>query len=83
MKIPKIGDLLIITTKKSDGKRIACTVKDIVCGNEVILQKSTNSFFNFDMFLEGKSWVSSIENIGRVEMTTASNNVTHKNFTEY
>lgn len=72
---PKLGDLLIITTRKSKGKRISCTVKSVVNGNELILQKSTNSFFNWDMFLSGDSWVTSVENIGQVVTTTASNSL--------
>lgn len=83
MNKPNVGDLLIITTRKSKDKRIACTVKEIVNGNEIVLQKSTNSFFNFDMFLAGDSWITSIENIGKVEMTTASNCFPMRNFIDY
>jgi len=64
MKIPKIGDLLIITTKKSDGKAIACIVKEVVNRDVFILADSSVNSFNFDSFLRGESWIVNIENIG-------------------
>jgi len=83
MNIPKKGDLLIITTRKSKDVRLACVVKDVVNGNELILQRSTNSFFNWEMFLDGVSWVTSVDNLGAVTMTTASNCIPSRNFADY
>ncbi len=81
--IPKKGDVLIITTKKSKGKRLLCQVKEVVNGNELILQKSTNSFFNWDMFLKSESWVTSVNNLGDVQTTSSSNCTTMRNFADY
>lgn len=72
--VPKKGDLLIIETKKTK-RRIACFVKDVVNGDEVILQKSTNSFFIWSMYQRGESWVWRVWNIGpSITPTTSLNN---------
>tara|TARA_B100002049_G_C15876306_1_gene289691 strand:+ start:146 stop:436 length:291 start_codon:yes stop_codon:yes gene_type:complete len=81
IKVPRKGDLLIIQTKKSGKLKIACEVKSVVNGNEVVLQKSTNSFFNWDMYLNGESWVTNVLNIGKVQLTTSLNNSSQ--FAEY
>lgn len=81
IRVPKKGDLLIIQTKKSGKKQIACEVKDVVNGNEVVLQKSTNSFFNWDMYLDADSWVTNVLNMGKVELTTSLNNTNR--FSDY
>lgn len=71
---PKKGDLLIIQTKKTK-RNIAVFVREVVNGNEVILQKSTNSFFNWDMYMKGESWVWRVWNIGSgITPTTSLNN---------
>lgn len=71
---PKKGDLIVIMTKKSRTK-IAAVVKDVVNGNEIILQKSTNSFFIWDMYQSGESWVWRVWNIGSdITPTTSLNN---------
>ena len=74
IEIPKCGDLLVIQTKKSGKKQIACEVKAVVNGNEIVLQKSSNSFFNWDMYLDAESWVTSVLNLGQVQLTTSLNN---------
>jgi hypothetical protein len=71
---PKNGDLLVIETKKNKGQKIAVMVKDIVNGDEVILQKSTNSYFIWSMYLPGESWVWRVWNLGQVKPTTSLNN---------
>jgi len=71
---PSKGDVLIIQTRKSGDKKFIVTVKDVVNGNEIILQKSTNSFYNHDMYCAGESWVKNIWNLGDVEPTTSINN---------
>ena len=81
IRVPKKGDLFIIQTKKSGKKRIACEVKDVVNGNEVVLQKSTNSFFNWDTYLDAESWVTNVLNMGKVELTTSLNNTNQ--FSDY
>jgi len=74
--IPKEGDLLVIQTKKSKDKKMLCRVRQIVNGNEVILQKSTNSFFVWDMYLSGQSWISRVWNLGGdITLTTSVNNL--------
>lgn len=74
-KVPKVNDVLVVETKKSKGKRFLVSVKDVVNGNEVILQKSTNSFYNHDMYYTGESWVKRIWNLGQIELTTSINNM--------
>tara|TARA_A100000172_G_C3043428_1_gene111424 strand:+ start:3944 stop:4195 length:252 start_codon:yes stop_codon:yes gene_type:complete len=71
---PSKGDVLVIQTRKSGDKQFLTVVKDVVNGNEVILQKSTNSFYNHDMYYTGTSWVKKIWNLGTVELTTSVNN---------
>lgn len=73
--IPKKGDILIIKTKKSKNKKILCKVKDIVNGNELILNKATNSFFNWDMYRAGESWVWRVWNLGDIEITSSTNSM--------
>lgn len=72
--MPKAGDVLVIETKKRKGKKVLCKVKDVVNGNELILNKSTNSFFNWDMFKLGESWVWRVWNLGDIEITSSTNN---------
>jgi len=74
-KVPKINDVLVVETKKSKGRRFLVSVKDVVNGNEVILQKSTNSFYNHDMYYAGESWVNRVWNLGKIELTTSINNM--------
>ena len=71
---PSKGDVLVIQTRKSGDKQFLTVVKDVVNGNEVILQKSTNSFYNHDMYYSGASWIKKIWNLGAVELTTSVNN---------
>lgn len=74
-EMPKKGDLLIIKTKKSKDKKIICKVKDIVSENELILNKATNSFFNWDMYKSGESWVWRVWNLGDIELTSSTNSM--------
>lgn len=74
-KVPKVNDVLVIETKKSKSKRFLVSVKDVVNHNEVILQMSTNSFYNHDMYYIGESWVNRIWNLGQIELTTSINNL--------
>jgi hypothetical protein len=77
---PKAGDTLVIQTKKSGDKKIMCHVKEVVSegdGVEIILQRSTNSFFSWDIYISGKSWVWRVWNLGQIQMTTSSNSM-HK-----
>jgi len=76
---PKPGDLLVIKTKKSGDKLITCQVKEVLKsgdGTEIVLQKSTNSFFNWKAYWRGESWVHMVWNLGRVQLSTASNSMT-------
>lgn len=74
-KKPQKGDLLVIETKKSKGKKIAVMVKDVVNDDEVILQKSTNSYFIWSLYKNGESWVWRVWNLGKVTPTTSVNNM--------
>ena len=75
--VPKKGDLLIIKTKKTK-RLIACVVKDVINGEEVLLQKSTNSYFMWSMYMNGESWVWRVWNIGSDIMLTTSLNNTNQ-----
>ena len=82
--LPKVGEVLAIRTKKSKDKIIMCQVKEIVGkgdDSEIILQKSTNSFFNWGMYKNGESWVWRVWNLGSVQLTTSVNNM--NNFSEF
>ena len=72
--IPKNGSTIAIMTKKSGHKIILCKVKGLVNGNELILNKSTNSFFNWDMYMAGESWVWRVWDLGEVQLTASLNN---------
>lgn len=74
-KKPKKGDVLIIQTKKSKPERLIVMVKDVVNGNEIILQKSTNSYFIWDLYESGESWVWRVWNLGSATPTTSVNNI--------
>ena len=76
-EVPKKGDVLVITTKKSKDKKIIVMVKDVIksdCDFEIILNKSTNSYFIWSMFFKGESWVSRVWNLGDVTLTASTNN---------
>ena len=73
-KIPSVGDVLIIQTKKTPDKKLLVIVKGVVNGNEVILNKSTNSFYNHDMYFHGESWVARVWNLGQLTPTSSVNN---------
>ena len=74
---PKKGDVLVITTKKTKPKKILVKVKDVIYADgdvEVILNKSTNSYFLWSMFYKGESWVWRVWNLGDVTLTASTNN---------
>ena len=74
---PKKGDTLIISTKKSKGKKILVLVKDVIISDddiEIILNKSTNSYFIWSMYWKGESWVSKVWNLGDITHTASTNN---------
>jgi len=73
-KKPVKGDVLVIETKKSRGKKLLVSVKDVVNGDEIILQKSTNSYFIWNLYESGESWVWRVLNLGQVQLTTSVNN---------
>ena len=74
-EIPKKGDVLVIQTKKSKPERLLVKVKEVVNRNEIILQKSTNSYFIWDLYESGESWVWRVWNLGQVTPTTSVNNM--------
>ena len=74
---PKKGDTLIISTKKSKDKKILVLVKDVINTDgdfEIILNKSTNSYFIWSMYSKGESWVSKVWNLGGITHTASTNN---------
>ena len=74
---PKKGDTLIIRTKKSGDKKILVLVKDVINtgdGYEIILNKFTNSYFIWDMYSKGESWVFLVWNLGDITHTASTNN---------
>jgi len=76
-KPPKKGDVIVITTKKSKPKKILVKVKDVIHIDgdvEIILNKSTNSYFIWSMFHKGESWVWRVWNLGDITLTASTNN---------
>lgn len=74
---PKKGDVLVIMTKKSKPEKILVKVKNVIHIDgdvEVILNKSTNSYFLWSMFNKGESWVWRVWNLGDVTLTASTNN---------
>ena len=75
--VPKVGDTLIIRTKKSKDKKILVLVKDVIKsgdGFEIILNKKTNSYFIWSMYASGESWVFRVWNLGNITLTASTNN---------
>lgn len=75
--VPRRGDTLIIRTKKSGMENILVLVKDVINvgdGYEIILNKSTNSYFIWDMYSKGESWVWRVWNLGSITHTASTNN---------
>lgn len=66
------GDTLIIKDRKS-GRKFLVKAVDIINGNEILLNKSKNIYFNFDMYLSGDSWVEDVFCLGDVEFTSLTN----------
>lgn len=74
---PKTGDVLVIATKRNKGEKAMVVVKDILNhgdGIEVILQKGRNKYFNWNMYLDGSSWVYKCWNLGSIKLTSGLNN---------
>ena len=72
---PKAGDVLIIQTKKSKDKKILAQVKEVVNGNEIILSKRSNSYYNHEMYYSGESWVWRVWILGDIQLTSSTNNM--------
>lgn len=75
---PKKGDVIVIETKKSKGKRVLCSVKDVININgdvELVLNKATNSYFIWSLYEKGESWVWRVWNLGEVELTASTNSM--------
>lgn len=72
---PKKGDVLVIRTKKSGKQKLLVMVKDVVNDNEITLQMSTNSYFMWDLYQNGESWVWRVWNLGQVTPTTSVSNI--------
>ncbi len=76
-EVPKKGDVLVIRTKKSGQKKIMVMVKDVIKSGgdfEIILNKSTNSYFIWSMYYKGESWVWRVWNLGDITLTASTNN---------
>lgn len=71
----KKGQLLVIQ-RKQDNRKILVKCVDKTNENEIILSKGKNDYFNFDMYMEGKSWVWSVWSLPiDVEITSVTNNM--------
>lgn len=74
---PKSGDVLVIATKRNKNEKVIVVAKDVLNhsdGVEVILQKGRNKYFNWNMYLDGSSWVWRVWNLGRIKLTAGLNN---------
>lgn len=68
-----VGDILVIKRKYCGKKYIVqCKGKT---DSEIILSKSKNDYFNFDMYYEGDSWVHRVWNLGSIDITSITNNI--------
>jgi hypothetical protein len=68
------GQLLVIT-RKQDDRRILVKCAGITNDNEVLLSKAKNDYFNFDMHMDGNSWVWRVWALPTdVEITNITNN---------
>lgn len=74
-KKPVKGDVLVIQTKKTKPEKLLVRVKEVVNGDEIILQKSTNSYFMWHLYESGESWVLRAWNLGQVTPTTSVSNI--------
>lgn len=71
----KKGQLLVITRKR-DKRRILVKCAGITNDNEVLLSIGKNDYFNFDMFMNGDSWVWRVWALpSDIEITSITNNV--------
>lgn len=71
----KKGQLLVIT-RKQDKRRILVKCAGITNENEVLLSKTKNDYFNFDMFMTGDSWVWRVWALpSDIEITSITNNI--------
>ena len=69
----RVGDTLIIQRKYCGKKYIVqCKGKT---DSEIILSKSKNDYFDFDMYFSGDSWVRRVWNLGAIELTSITNNI--------
>lgn len=76
-KTPKVGDVLVIKTKRNKNQMVMVVVKDIISQGgevEIILQKCRNKYFNWNMYLDGTGWVWRVWNLGQIKLTAGLNN---------
>lgn len=79
-KPPKVGDAIVIETKRNKGSKIVLRVAEVVEMNnghlEIIISKGKNKYFNWNMYHAGESWVWRVWNLGEVQFTATTNTMT-------
>ena len=76
---PKVGDAIVIETKRNKGNKIILRVAGVVDygdGKELIISKGRNKYFNWNMYHAGESWVWRVWNLGEVQFTATTNTMT-------
>lgn len=69
------GQLLVITRKQCK-TRILVKCAGVTNENEVLLSKKKNDYFNFDMYMSGKSWVWRVWALpSDIKITSITNNI--------
>ena len=67
---------LLVIQRKECGSKLLVKCHSITNDNEVILSVGKNDYFNFDMYLTGKSWVWRVWVLGKdVKITSITNNI--------
>ena len=72
-------DLLVIQ-RKYDDRKILVKVAKVLNKNrpgkeEILLGRSKNDYFIWNMYMDGTSWVKRVWRIGQVELTNITNNM--------
>jgi len=72
----KAGDLIVIQ-RKQDKRRFIVKIKSLANSNDLreIVFSGRNDYFNFDMYLNGESWVHRVWHLGFIEMSSITNNM--------
>jgi len=71
----KSGQLIVIK-RKQDKRMILVKCHCVTNDNEVLLSIGKNDYFNFDMYMKGKSWVWRVWALpAEVEITSITNNL--------